>query len=65
MQMGSAEIETGQIGVYADETVTKDGIHKFLDVAARFPHRNQSNLGDYIAGEKTGILDLKYQPKSE
>ena len=27
--------------------------------------RNQSNLGDYIAGEKTGILDLKYQPKSE
>lgn len=37
MQMESVEIGTGQIGKYADEAVTKEGIRKYLDVAARFP----------------------------
>lgn len=55
MQMGSAEIETGQIGVYADETVTKDGIHKFLDVAARFPQMPWYNI----------LLILKQMPEAE
>ena len=55
MQMGSAEIGTGQIGVYADETVTKDGIHKFLDVAARFPQMPWYNI----------LLILKQMPEAE
>lgn len=53
--MGSAEIGTGQIGVYADETVTKDGIHKFLDVAARFPQMPWYNI----------LLILKQMPGAE
>lgn len=53
--MGSAEIGTGQIGVYADETVTKDGIHKFLDVAARFPQMPWYNI----------LLILKQMPEAE
>ena len=55
MQMGSAEIGSGQIGVYADETVTKDGIHKFLDVAARFPQMSWYNI----------LLILKQMPEAE
>ena len=55
MQMGSAEIGAGQIGMYADEMVTKDGIRKFLDVAARFPQMPWYNI----------LLILKKMPEAE
>ena len=54
MKMGSAEIGKGQIEAYADETVTKDGIHKFLDVAARFPQMPWYNI----------LLILKQMPEA-
>lgn len=44
MQMESVEIGTGQIGKYADEAVTKEGIRKYLDVAARFPQMPWYNI---------------------
>lgn len=55
MQMGSAEIGAGQIGIYADEMVAKDGIRKFLDVAARFPQMPWYNI----------LLLLKQMPEAE
>lgn len=55
MQMGSAEIGAGQIGIYADEMVAKDGIRKFLDVAARFPQMPWYNI----------LLILKQMPEAE
>lgn len=53
--MGSAGIGKGQIEAYADETVTKDGIHKFLDVAARFPQMPWYNI----------LQILKQMPEAE
>lgn len=55
MQMGSAEIGSGQIGMYADEAVTKEGIRKYLDVAARFPQMPWYNI----------LLILKQMPEAE
>lgn len=55
MQMGSADIGAGQIGIYADEMVAKDGICKFLDVAARFPQMPWYNI----------LLILKQMPEAE
>lgn len=55
VQMGAAEIGAGQIGGYADEAVTKDGIRKYLDVAARFPQMPWYNI----------LLILKQMPEAE
>lgn len=53
--MGSVDIGAGQIGIYADEMVAKDGIRKFLDVAARFPQMPWYNI----------LLILKQMPEAE
>ena len=55
VRMGAAGIGTGQIWEYADEAVTKDGIHKFLDAAARFPQMPWYNI----------LLILKQMPEAE
>lgn len=55
VQMGALEIDTGQIGGYADEAVTRDGIRKYLDVAARFPQMPWYNI----------LLILKQMPEAE
>lgn len=55
MQMGSAGIGRGTIAGHADRAAAKEGIRKYLDVAARFPQMPWYNI----------LLILEQMPEAE